>query len=247
VFWTSFIGSLIQGWVAFSLLIMSFMQYLTYNWLKILEILVTPYSIGSYQMESNTLGNLNKIANNFIYCALVDQLLIIVMGIESFFHPQLVNVHFILYLIPIGLISVSSGIFSTASLLSEARIIFLKQNQEVVSIWLTSFQKKKINHYSLVLTVIVSILWIGFSILAHFKVFAFTIPIPGSTERLYVSYMVIFIAIFSIAHPIVLFYIVHKSIVENSITYMQNNEILGSTKYLRMIRHYILIPRLYRA
>ena len=96
IFWGFFIGALVIGWGSFSILMLPLMQYLLFLWLQITNLGKTQYNFNQFQLQFDTLGNKEKYSKYFFYCSLIELVLVILMGIESKFHPQLVNSYFTL-------------------------------------------------------------------------------------------------------------------------------------------------------
>ena len=247
VFWGFFIGALVQGWDAFSLLLFPLVHYLLYFWLQMVSILRNPYSIASYQVKFNTIGNQNQISKNFLFSAYANLFLIIIMGIESIYHPQLVHSYFVLYIIPIGAIFIFTPFLGLNKLLTHTQISLLNENKAIFTINLETEQKKKVIQVSIIVISSLIIFWILFSILGNFNIFTFPISVPGSEERLFISYFFIPVFLLSLSYPIVLLSYTHITILKKSITLLHENELPGKNTYLRMIRNYVLIPRFFIA
>lgn len=247
VFWSFYFGALFQEWDAFSLLLIPLFQYLFFVWLQILHIFKTPYTVNQYQMQFHTLGNENKISRYFFYCSMVEISLIIIMGIESKYHPQLVNSHFVLYIIPIVLVYVFSTFFSMNNLVSDSKIILTIENQDPITIVLNQNQKKKIFRISVLIIVVISLLWIVFAIMGYFNIFTFTISVPASTEKLYMSYLFVPILILASSHPTMLLCYNHLLILNKAALFIQEKMDSSKVVFLKIINNHVLFPRLIRA
>ena len=247
VFWSFYFGALFQGWNAFSLMIIPLFQYLLFVWLQILHIFKTPYVVNQYQVQFHSLGNENKISRYFFYCSLIEISLIIIMGIESKYHPQLVNSHFILYVIPIVLVYVFSTFFSMNSIIIGTEIIMTTADQDPITIVLDQSQKKRIMSISVTSIIAISLLWIGFAIMGYFNVITFTISIPATIEKLQLSYLLVPIIVLASIHPIVLFCSAHLTILNKAALFVQENKDPSKIVFLDIIKNYMLFPRLIRA
>ncbi|TFG21183.1 MAG: hypothetical protein EU530_00930 [Promethearchaeota archaeon] len=247
VFWSFYFGALFQGWNALSLLIIPLFQYLFFVWLQILHILTTPHIVDQYQIQFHSLGDENKISRYNFYCSIVEISLIIIMGIEAKFHPQLVNSHFVLYIIPIVLVYVFSTFFSMNDLIEDTRIVITIVGQDPITIVLDQSQKKRIFRVSVISIIAISLLWIGSAIMGYFKILSFTILIPATTEKLYVSHLLVPIITLASIHPIVLFCSTHLTILKNAILLIRENLDFSKIIYFNIIKHYILFPRLIMA
>ena len=247
VFWIFYFGALFQGWIAFSLLLIPLIQYLFFAWLQIVRILKTPYIFNQYQMQSHSLGNINKISRNFFYCSIAEISLIIIMGIESHYHPQLVNVYFVLYIVLIVLLCVFSTFFSMSTLTTDSKVVIIAENQESIIIPLSTKHRKQIFYISIITIAALSILWIATSVLGYFDIFSFMISVPGSTEQLLISYFLIPTLILAFLHPICLICSVHIYILLETISYVKNNMVNAKLVFLNMIKNYVLLPRFFRA
>jgi hypothetical protein len=247
IFWSFYLSALFQGWNAFTLLVIPLFQYLLFGWTHLFGILKTPVTFHFYQIQYECFGNTRRISRNFYVLSLVEIILIILMGIESFYHPQLVTNYFVLYLIPIVLIYIFSTLFSMNSLISEAKIVIYYGKQDNSTIQLKNPIKKQIFIGSLIVTVSLSVLWICFSILGHFGIFSYTILVPYSSEQLKVSLLYVIVILFSFIHPIVLLGYIHYSILKNSILDINKREGNDQRILLGMIKNYIIFPRFFKA
>lgn len=247
IFWGLYFGALFQGWSSFTLLSIPLFQYLLYVWVYLAGSIKSAYIFHSYQMYFSNLGNSRKISQFFYFFSLAELVIIILMGIESIRHPQLVTTYFVLYLIPFALIYILSPFFSMNSLFSEANITIVDGNQEKTTIQLQSINRKRIFISSVLVTMSLSILWIIFSILAHFGIMNYVIPVPSSTEKLNISAFFIIIVIISFIHPIALFGYVHISILKATILNVKKRKENDRKILLGMIKNYILVPRFFKA
>ncbi|MHA1110483.1 MAG: hypothetical protein ACTSRE_05235 [Promethearchaeota archaeon] len=247
VFWSFYFGALFQGWNAFSLMIIPLFQYLLFVWLQILHVFKKPYVVDQYQVRFHSLGNENKISRYFFYCSLIEISLIIIMGIESKYHPQLVNSHFVLYVIPIVLVYVFSTFFSLSSIIADTKIVMTNADQDPTTIVLDQSQKKRIFSVSIISIIALSLLWIGFAIMGYFNMFTFTISIPATQEKLYLSHLLIPIIVLALIHPIVLLCSTHLTILNKAALVIQENMDPPKIVFLDIIKNYVVFPRLIRA
>lgn len=247
VFWSFYFGALIQGWNAFSLLTLPFFQYLLFVWMQVFHILKNSSVVDLNEIQFHSFGNEKKIARYFFFCSMIEISLVIIMGIEAKYHPQLVNSHFVLYVIPIVLVFIISPFFVLNNLISDTKIVISIENQEPVTIGHKQPKKKSLFLISVVGIGILSLLWIGFSIMGYFDIFAFTISVPATSEKLYMSYFLIPIAILAIIHPIALLYFNHVSILNQTLFYIQSNKSPVKVDILKKIESYRVFPRFFRA
>ncbi len=245
-FWGLFTGICILDLNSFLLLIIPLSQYLLFIWLQIEHILKTPIILGKITLRFFSLGDTNQISIKFSICALFELLIILIMGIESLFHPQLVEIYFVLYIIPIGLLAIFSLYFSMHSIFANSNIEIQEQNS-LIRIDLSRNSQKLIHKIFIFVVLFESIIWIGFSILAHFNIFSFSLYLPGSSEFLNVSYILFFIIFINLIIPVELLLYVHLTILKKLATSIKN--LSQETQYVlkKNLQNYLIFPRFLKA
>jgi len=246
-FWGFFFALLFQGWNAFLLLILPLSQYVMFVWLQLISRSQISPIIEQYQINFLSFGNVNKISQKFFHCSILELSILIAMGIEAIYHPQLINSHFVLYLIPIVLVSIFSTFYGTYDLYSTSNVQFLQKNQPTMIIRLDTSKAKWISLSSRLLTAFLGLFWIAFSTLSYFNIFKFTIYVPFAAEELRVSSILSVVAGFVILHPIVLLIIIHRLLLREIQLHIKLLPEKSQRIYSTIVQNYIVIPRFFNA
>ncbi|MBN2155688.1 MAG: hypothetical protein JW776_06575 [Candidatus Lokiarchaeota archaeon] len=247
VFWGFFIGAIFQGWDAISLLFIPLSHYLFFLWLQLEWILKTPMDHKTYYIHAFTLGNSEKISRRYLYCSIFELIIIITMGIESIYHPHLVERYFILYIIPFVIIFLFSPYFTMHDLGKNCMII-LKGSKNELPITV-NFKKqtiKVLHNTILIIDIALVVLWIGFVILGYFGIFYYPVFVPPSTQAIKLSYLLIILIIFTFVQQVAYLIFVHIFILNQTYLIVQNTPELKAI-FSSLLDTYFILPRFFKA
>jgi hypothetical protein len=199
IFLSFFVIIIIQNWSLpsiFTILIIPLITFSTFLFFRINFVLKKQLHIEIRYIKYYPLGNEKIISERLFFCLMLELILILLIGTEGLYHPQLIDNHFIIYVILLVLIFQFSIYYSLHDIGFNAKVeIALKneiyainnkdyqtnniQYQLISNLKLDEFSKSfKLIQFSFV---ILSSLWLVFSLISYFNFIpGLSVDIPGS-------------------------------------------------------------------
>ena len=235
IFAIFFIFILLQNWSLISLFTLIIIPIITFSLFLFFRINIVLKKEAYFEIESEgiryyPLGDEKQISDRLFFCLLLELILVLVIGTEGLYHPQLIDNHFAFYVIPLVLIFLFSMYYALHDIGFSAKIeVALKnelydpnikndaddqyKNQNLLISYLKFQEFEKIFKLIQFSFGLLSIGWLFFSILGYFNIIpSISVSIPGSDlvegNPLNISY---FIIICIITIPILFFLVIQKT------------------------------------
>ncbi|MBD3350611.1 MAG: hypothetical protein GF364_03900 [Candidatus Lokiarchaeota archaeon] len=266
VFVAFYIFILLQKWDSLVFISIPLISFGFLCFFNVLRILGTLSEFKDKVVKYRPFGNLKVISDRIYFCMSLELIIVFVIGAESLYHPQLIDNHFVFYVLILISIYIFTmyyvlhdiGMYSKLELLiNEAEIVEdtnkhhqtgddISSKAKLLS-YLKLDQFRRFYKFITLSFIIIESIWVLFWILSYFDLLNITLSLPGSSlmEGSPISTSFVIYVIIGLIPSIIVYFlynnysIIKRIQIDKCKQYLTGLNKIERERILRMIKFYV--------